>query len=329
MSEPMKFLNGVAPAVAVGPEAKRSATSRTDAHGVAVIVPCYNDGATVAAAVGSAVVDAPSEIIIVDDGSDDPATLEVLDELADQGRRVVRQPNAGLPAARMAAVNATSCPYIAPLDADDLLEAGALIDLASALDHDSGLALAFGDYVAFGDVEGTTRTRGWDPWTICYVNRVPGGGSLIRREALLRAGGWSLNRGYEDWDLWMSLLEKGERAKHLPRTTFRYRIRGDRMLAATRDFHPELYGQLRSRHLKLFAARRRNWFRSSESLSTRLVLPIVSHLPGVSMTTRHQLALFLYEPAGWRPKLRRVAGRLRTMPAGINSSTSGSESFVR
>ena len=39
---------------------------------------------------------------------------------------------------------------------------------------------------------------------------------MVRREALLDAGGWELKGGYEDWDLWMALAERGVRGVHVP-----------------------------------------------------------------------------------------------------------------
>ncbi len=100
------------------------------ANRVAVVIPCFNDGATVEAAVESLRGQEPCEVVIVDDGSDDLATLRVLERLQQAGTRVVRQENRGLAGARMRGVVETSAPYVQPLDADDLLAPGALSRLA-------------------------------------------------------------------------------------------------------------------------------------------------------------------------------------------------------
>ena len=42
---------------------------------VAVIVPCFNDGATLEEALASVAADRPEEVVVVDDGSSDEATL--------------------------------------------------------------------------------------------------------------------------------------------------------------------------------------------------------------------------------------------------------------
>ncbi len=64
---------------------------------ISVVVPCYDDGATVADAVHSVREAEPVDIVLVDDGSRDPATIAVLDELAATGSvRLLRQNNAGV-----------------------------------------------------------------------------------------------------------------------------------------------------------------------------------------------------------------------------------------
>jgi glycosyltransferase involved in cell wall biosynthesis len=90
---------------------------------VSVILPAYNAEAFVAQAVESvrAQTYTDYELIAVDDGSTD-RTGEILDEYAKNfpAMRVIHQSNAGLAAARNAAVASMKGQYIALLDADDL-----------------------------------------------------------------------------------------------------------------------------------------------------------------------------------------------------------------
>jgi len=111
----------------------------------------------------------------------------------------------------MTGVEATSADYVFPLDADDRLLPGALSALADKLDANPGLALVWGDYQLFGTRHYLQRTADTlDRWQITYQNDLPAS-ALVRRSALLAAGGWELRGGYEDWDLWMALAERGER----------------------------------------------------------------------------------------------------------------------
>lgn len=210
---------------------------------------------------------------------------------------VVDQDNQGLPAARMTGVDATAAPFVYPLDADDGVEPGALGVLADALDADPGLAAAWGDQQLFGDLSLVSpRARSLDPWAITHVNGLPVS-TLVRRTDLLAAGGWAIRGGYEDWDLWMGLAERGRRGTHVGRPTHRYRIHGGRMLAETRSRHGEQFALCRERHPSLFAGarRRRAWLRSKAPLRMRLLLPLVARLP-IDPALRHRVALFVSWP---------------------------------
>jgi glycosyltransferase involved in cell wall biosynthesis len=264
---------------------------------VAVIVACFNDGRTLIQTLASLHDEEPHELVIVNDGSTDADTLDVLARLREQGLRIIDQDNTGLPGARMTGVAATTAPYVLPLDADDGVVPGTLAVLADALDADPSLSLAWGDQQLFGDVELVSpRAQALDPWAITYVNGLPVC-TLIRRDALLAAGGWQIRGGYEDWDLWMALAERGARGAHVGRTTHRYRIHGQRMLADTRARHEQQFALLRSRHPDLFAARRRAWLRAQAPLRMRLLAPLAAVLLRSKPGLRHRATLFIAWPA--------------------------------
>ncbi|MGH3995429.1 MAG: glycosyltransferase family 2 protein, partial [Pseudonocardiaceae bacterium] len=116
----------------------------------AVIVPCYEDGDTLQETVASVRDQEPCELVVVDDGSQAPETLRILEELESAGVTVVRQENRGVSAARMKGVAVTSAPYVFPLDADDTLVPGALTSLADVLDARPDLAAVWGFTEVFG-----------------------------------------------------------------------------------------------------------------------------------------------------------------------------------
>ncbi len=247
---------------------------------VAVVIPCFNDGATLREAVGSVRgEERVDELVVVDDGSDDPQTLEVFASLRADGVEVVHRPNGGLGAARMTGVHAASGEYVFCLDADDRLVAGALSQLARELDADDGLAVVWGDYRLFGD-------HGWrqatapslDPWQISYQNDIPAS-VLIRRSVLLDDGGWELRGGYEDWDMLMGLAERGRRGRRVPIVVYEYRQHGVRMLGESASRHGEIYALLRSRHPALFERRRSARADSDAPWGLKLALPAIYALP--------------------------------------------------
>ncbi len=262
----------------------------SDAVRVAVVIPCYNDGAHVAAAVASARAQEPCEIVVVDDGSDQPATIAALDSLRAESIRVVSQDNAGLSEARMAGVRETTAPYVHPLDADDRLAPDALKTLADALDAEPQASLAWGDLESFGARQCLYRTAPeLDPWRITYLTEIPGT-PLVRRSALLAVEGWDMGSGYEDWDLFLKGAEHGWTGVRVPRVTLYYRehVNG-RMYVESRRRHRDLRALLRRRHAALFARRSGAWRRSPAHWGVKIAWPLIDSLPFVSELSKESL----------------------------------------
>jgi glycosyltransferase involved in cell wall biosynthesis len=274
---------------------------------VAVVIPCYNDGATVGDTVASVREQEPCELVVVNDGSTDETTLGVLKRLEDEGVMVVHQENSGLSAARNAGVGATTAPYVYPLDADDKLAPGALTALADALDAHPELAVVWGFTRAFGEsTHMVTHAPHLDPWRVTFFNQLPYS-ALFRRSAVEEVGGWALKGGYEDWELWMKLAEGGFQGRRVPIVATRYRVHGSRMWSEAVARHEEIVSVLRERHPSLFGRRRVNWRRSQSSWPVKLGLPAVDALP-TSYRNKRRLYLVLTQP---RLALAMVGDRLR------------------
>lgn len=261
----------------------------------AIVVTCFNDGATLGETIASIRAGAAdAELVVVDDGSTDAATLALLESLERDGTRVIHQPNQGQAAAAMTGVRASSAPYVMRFDADDLLEPGALDALAEALDGAPSAAAAWGDVQTFG----LTNFRipsvpGLDPWLVSYTNCVTGSGNLLRRRALEAAGGWQLRSGFEDWDLCMRLAELGYAGVHVPRVVFRYRRDRAGALAGWLGDTERHYEVLRGRHPDLFLSRRLRRRESAAPIALKLLIPVIDALPRLPRLTKIHACEFL------------------------------------
>jgi glycosyltransferase involved in cell wall biosynthesis len=274
---------------------------------VAVVIPCHDDSLVIEAVESVRAQHEPHELVVVDDGSRDDAALVALERLLGEGVRVVRRENGGLAAARMSGVEATSAPYVFPLDADDVLEPGILGPLADALDVSPRAAVAWGDVRIFGDFELKLRpAKALDPWKLTFVSEVPGT-SLVRRRALLQVGGWQMRRANEDWDLWLALAEHDWQGVYVPAPMLGYRRHGQRMDAAAIAIHEELAAELRDRHPHLWADRSRLRRGSPEPMAVKVGLTLVGALP-VSEFTRLRLAHAVSRPREVLA-MRRLRGR--------------------
>jgi glycosyltransferase involved in cell wall biosynthesis len=246
---------------------------------VAVVLPCHDDGPLLLEALASLSGAEPLEVVVVDDASADPETVEILERLQAEGTHVVRhERNRGLAEARNTGLRSTSAPYLFPLDSDDLAEPDALSRMADLLDADPQAAVCFGDYAEFG-AQPLVRAvpDELDPFRLAYTNEYPVS-ALFRRSALAEAGGWrTVGAGYEDWDLWLALVERGARGVHAGHglVTYRRRLHGGRMLSAAKREHRELYADLRGAHPALFAGLRRHRRDSPLGHARKLLYPLV------------------------------------------------------
>lgn len=254
--------------------------SESQAVRVAVVIPCYHDGALLAEAVASVREEEPVELIVIDDASPDRTTREALEALQECAVKVVRhESNRGVGAARNTGLANTSAPYVLPLDSDDLLVPGILGLLADLLDTHGDAAVAYGDYQEFGESDKLLEVPTWlDPFRLLYTNEYPQT-ALFRRTLLEELGGWDEDPrcGYEDWALWMSIAQSRSRAVHAGsgRVTHYQRVHGPRLLEHARRRHTSTYRYMRDTHRDLFA--RRSELKSASDLpqAKKLLYPIV------------------------------------------------------
>ena len=250
---------------------------------IAVIIPCHGEGRLIAEAVASIQEPEPVDIVVVDDHSSDEETRRTLDELEAGGVTVIRlAQNEGVGRARMHGLAVTHSPYVAPIDADDLAEPGALSAMADRLDEDPEAVACVGDILEFGDVPELVRAvpQTLDPFRVAYTNEYPVT-ALFRRTALDAVGGWyrawTSRQGYEDWNLWMDFAQRGWRIVHLGAGVvgYRRRLHGSRLNADAKSRHAELYDAMRNDHGPLFASLAEHRRRSTLSWTRRLLYPIV------------------------------------------------------
>ena len=127
---------------------------------VSIVMPCYNNGQTLARTVRSiqAQTQRDWELIAVDDGSRDD-TLCVLERLAkDEPRmRVIHQENGGVSAARNSGMDAAQGQWISFVDADDHLLEHALEHLLSMTDDETDIVC--GAYVMHFRDEGGRQEK--------------------------------------------------------------------------------------------------------------------------------------------------------------------------
>lgn len=246
---------------------------------VAVIIPCFNDGELLVHTIDSISETEPVETVVVDDGSSDLRTKTLLEELTGGVTVVRHEQNRGPAEARNTGLRSTGARYVFPLDSDDLAVPGVFAAMADRLDARPSAAFAFGDYEEFG-THALIRAvpARLDPYRIALRNEYPIS-ALFRREVLNAVGGWRRmsGHGYEDWDLWMALAERGLDGANMGPgfLTFRRRLHGTRMLTVAKRTHGALYRDMRVHHPLLFRDLRKNRAASDLGTVRKLVYPVL------------------------------------------------------
>ena len=204
---------------------------------VSVIVPCYNLGQFLGEALDSVFAQTWTdlEVVVVDDGSTDPATRSVLELLQRPNTRVVRSENRGLPAARNLGIRHSRGEYLCSLDADDLLAPTWIERAVGLLDADPGLAFVSHWLDTFGDEKWEWKPGRCDLGMLLDTNTI-NGGAIVRRSVVEEVGGFdeSMRDGCEDWEFWIRVSERGHRGAIVPEVLYHYRRRPDSM---SREMH--------------------------------------------------------------------------------------------
>lgn len=149
---------------------------------------------------------APSQVIYSDDASLDDS-LAIAHGL---GVRVIASPaHEGVCAARNRGLAMARSRWVLHLDADDLLPREYLASRAATLAAHPQATFCYGPAQEFGARAVYWQAPEWDVprlWCDNYINT----STLVRRDALLDAGGWQEGIGTAwDWDLWLRLAQRG------------------------------------------------------------------------------------------------------------------------
>ncbi|MEX2195830.1 MAG: glycosyltransferase family A protein [Thermoleophilaceae bacterium] len=236
---------------------------------------------------------APDEVVVVDDGSPEPVSVP-------EGRcRLVRRDERGGPAAARESglAAAPDADLVAFADADDRWLPGKLAAQLDALGAHPDAALCFGRALVVGP-DGRPTGEEWETLRggvhsaeelgpLLYErNPIPASSVIVRRDALLDAGGFAgpADLG-SDWDLWLRLVRRGASFVCEPRARIEYRrhpggVTADvaRLAEASLAIHaehaslvsPEVVRRVRARDLTALArgrVRRRDYAGAREALA--------------------------------------------------------------
>ena len=222
---------------------------------VSVIMPCFNDGAYIEESIACVWKQTyPSiELIVIDDGSDEKQTIDILERIKDDERcTVVQTAHEGPSGARNAGIRQAKGKYILPLDSDDLIDKTYIEKAVRAIEEkpERGVVYCFADL--FGEDSG--------PWNLppysfkqMLRDNIVFITALFYREDWVKVGGFNTNmkQGMEDYDFFIGLLEIGREIYQIPEVLFHYRIKKKSRTTALMDdldCVKEMYSKIYENH---------------------------------------------------------------------------------
>jgi len=226
---------------------------------VSIVIPCFNYGRFLSECLASIANQTvkPLETLIINDGSTDPETLKIFQNIARSGLRIIDQNNRGLGGARNTGIRNSNGKYIYFLDADDVMFPECLEILVSLMEQDEdAVAACSGMRFRGGRDDGKDWLPTYDPYRILVENLWPAS-ILLRKQAAEVYGLWYDDtmrcHGYEDWDLNIRLTKTKRPIKVIREPLYHYRVHGKSLLTESRHHHAEILTYFRQKHNDLFA----------------------------------------------------------------------------
>tara|TARA_B100000886_G_scaffold340197_1_gene308374 strand:- start:6126 stop:7007 length:882 start_codon:yes stop_codon:yes gene_type:complete len=200
---------------------------------ISVIVPCFNSGKTIKRTINSIKNQSwdKKEIILVNDGSNDKETLEILNSFKNDSLvKLINQKNKGLSAARNKGVKFSKGDYLFFLDSDDWIEENALEELFFNIQNERKSSYVFSDCFLEGESKGT-REKIFNLFEQMFINQIPYS-IFIPRKVFIENGFYDENMklGYEDWELNIRLASKKVLGKSISKPLFHYNVSNSGML---------------------------------------------------------------------------------------------------
>lgn len=205
---------------------------------VSIVIPCYNHGEYLQEALDSINIDNinyPVEIIIVDDGSSDHATIQKLDSLKQLNYTIIHQENGGPGKARNTGINIAVGKFILPLDADNKIKPNYINKAVPILEkNQADIVYAVPEF--FGDTSNKKRqfkVRPFDDLGLVTGNCADAC-AIFRKEVWIKNGGYDEAMpyfGFEDWEFWINASKNNFSFHFINEKLFFYRIDNNSMIS--------------------------------------------------------------------------------------------------
>jgi len=224
---------------------------------ISVVIPCYNDGVFLPETISKLNLQTEQsfEIIIVNDGSTDQHTLNVLKKLEDQENiTILHKENGRMSSARNHGVEQAKGKYIAALDADDFFDHSFFKKAVQILEANPSTAVVTSYIKFFGNKHGRSKPRGGNAFNFLFSNQCPAC-AIVRKEVWDKVGGYdeTMKLGYEDWEFYIRITKLNLTVHLIPEYLLYYRQTNKSTLK--NDTHPN-----RTEIIKYILEKHKDWY---------------------------------------------------------------------
>lgn len=199
-----------------------------------------------------------AEVIIVNDGSTDALTLEVLNKYRNvEGILVIDRENGGVAKARNTGIEQARGEVILSVDADNKISEDYYVKGLAILMENPKVGVVYSDVQYFGEESRERKLDDFIPEIFLAVNYIDNC-ALLRKSIWKEIGGYDSNMpnpGYEDWEMWISIFGKGFDIYHISETLYSYRVRPESMISSTNQTENRVsnFDYLVNKHGKLYS----------------------------------------------------------------------------
>ncbi len=222
---------------------------------ISAVIPCYNHGKTLHQAIDSILKQTikVDEIIVVDDGSTDRHTREIVNNLDKRTARVILLENSGPSIARNKGISESQCEYVLLCDADDYYSPFFIEKALLFFQNDNLVAGVTCYQRLFGKSHGIRKTSGGELKDFLSFNRA-GTNMLLKKSVWQETGGFdeSMTQGYEDWEFWIRVTKSGYKIASIPEALYSYRIQKKSHNHNAMNKHLENYKIIIDKHIESY-----------------------------------------------------------------------------
>ncbi|KHJ36985.1 putative glycosyltransferase EpsJ [Pedobacter glucosidilyticus] len=211
---------------------------------ISVIIPCFNHGKYIQEAIDSVLAckNVNYEIIIINDGSDDPYTVNKIKSLKTDKHLIIDQPNSGLAYSRNIGISKARGKFILPLDADNKITPE-YIHSALKIFKNSDVDIVHANPIFFGDNDIKRRYIS-APFKIesFFLTNSIDACAIFKKELWEKIGGYDENmpnQGHEDWEFWIHAYKLGAKFHYINEELFYYRIVSNSMITKNTNIKTE------------------------------------------------------------------------------------------